>query len=247
MTRLTIVSLCAALAMLPVEASSATLKKSGDITDAKIEAYLMNHPEVLRRALANMQGWEQQQQMAQMRSAISANRGAIMDVASAVVAGNHDGDVTIVEFLDYNCGYCKNVAGNLDRAVAADGKVKVILKMLPILGDNSLQVAKLVLAAKEQGADKAVKLHDALIGYRGTVTKDVAVAEGRRIGIDMEKAVADAAKPEIEAAIRQSMDTAKIVGIAGTPTFLLGDEVFVGALPSEALQEKFRRARQGGG
>lgn len=87
----------------------------------------MSHPEVLRRALANMQVWEREQQMAQMRSAVSANRGAIMDMASAVVAGNADGDVTIVEFLDYNCGYCKNVAGNLDQAVSADGKVKVNL------------------------------------------------------------------------------------------------------------------------
>lgn len=214
-----------------------------DATDAKIEAYLMSHPEVLQRALANMQVWEREQQQVRMRNAISANRGAIMAEASAVVAGNPDGDVTIVEFLDYNCGYCKSVVGNLDQALKTDGKVKVVFKMLPILGDNSLQAAKLVLAAKEQGADKSVKLHDALIGYRGTVTKDVAVAEGRRIGIDMEQAVADAARPEIETAIRQSIETAKMVGISGTPTFVVGNEVFVGALPAEALQEKFRQAR----
>lgn len=244
MSRTILLALCCIIAASP-SVGTEVRKKAVD-SDSKIESYLMNHPEVLRRALANMQVWEREQQQVHMRNAVSTNRGAIMDVASAVVAGNIDGDVTIVEFLDYNCGYCKNVAGNLDRAVASDGKVKVVLKMLPILGDNSLQAAKLVLAAKEQGSDKALKLHDALIGYRGTVTKDVAVAEGRRIGIDMEKVVADAAKPEIETAIRQAIDTAKTVGISGTPAFLLGEEVFVGALPAEALVEKFRRARQGG-
>ena len=212
--------------------------------DQAMEAFLINHPEVLRRALANMQAWERQQQQSTLRDGITKNKAAIADSSAALVAGNPAGDVTMVEFLDYNCGYCRSSAEALSKAVEADGKVRILYKMLPVLGENSIQAARFVLAAKMVDSAKAVHLHDILLAHKGQLSREVLANAGRQAGLDTDKVVAAMDDPAIATALENAIRTAKDVGITGTPTFVVGTEVFIGAATTEAFLERFRQARQ---
>lgn len=227
-------------AMITAPASGGTPASGSEA----VEEYLMDHPEVLKRALANMQVWEREQRLAAMRSMVAANRPAITDTAAAVVGGNPAGDVTVYEFVDYNCGFCKAAAGTVSQAAKADGRVRVVYRMLPVLGEGSLAAAKVVLAAKMQDEGMALRLHDALLAFRSQVTAEVALRLAAEAGLDAARAEADAAGKEIASIVESGLEVGRRSGVEGTPTFVVGNRVLVGNVPASVLAEAIHETRR---
>ena len=151
------------------------------------------------------------------------------------------GDVTVVEFFDYQCGYCKQLFADLMATVNADKNVKLVLKEYPVLGDNSELASKAALAAQRQG--KYVELHQALMSASGKLTADRIEAIASGVGIDIDKMHEDMADPQLASLISHNRDLAHELGINGTPSFVVNDEVYYGYLDAEAMKKVIDDAR----
>jgi protein-disulfide isomerase len=193
-----------------------------------VRDYLLEHPEVLVEAL---QAYEQRQQAAQaerQRQAIVAEAAALTQDPDAPVLGNPDGDVTLVEFFDYRCPYCKRVSGPLAQLLEEDPKLRLVMKEFPILSQESVQAARAALAATRQG--KYEDFHFALMENGGSYTDDEIMAVAQSVGLDEERLRADMQDPRIEAALRRTHALAERIGITGTPAFIIGDRLIPGAV-----------------
>jgi protein-disulfide isomerase len=157
------------------------------------------------------------------------------------VTGNPDGDVTLVEFFDYNCPYCRRVAPVVAEAEAADPQLRIVYKEFPILGPGSVFAAKAALAAHRQGLYFA--LHEALMQAGGRAAEDSVLAVAKAIGVDIERLEADMADPEVQAAIDRNLALAEALRITGTPGFVVGRRILRGATDLETLQSLIREAR----
>lgn len=192
-------------------------------------------------------GIEAIQQLGTRRSAgatktsIEANEAALLHDPASPVGGNPQGDVTLVEFFDFNCPYCRRVAPLLADAAAADGKLRIVYKDIPILGSDSVYAAKAALAAQRQG--KYVEFYRALLDARGVAAKGLVLAIAGRIGLDVPRLRKDINDPSIQALIDRNLTLARKLGITGTPTFVIGKEVVPGAIDLKTIQELTRRAR----
>ncbi len=155
--------------------------------------------------------------------------------------GNPDGDVTIVEFFDYQCGYCKTMAGPMRDLVKTDGKVRWVLKEFPILGPESMVAARASLAAHRQG--KYETFHFTLMGLRGRLSEAAIWQAAAEAGLDIARLRQDMADPAIEALINTNYQLAQALQIEGTPAFAIGGTLVPGAAPKEHLSELVRRAR----
>ena len=159
------------------------------------------------------------------------------------VAGNPTGDVTLVEFFDYNCPYCRQVAPLLTEAQAADPRLRVVFKEFPILGPGSTFAAKAALAAHKQG--KYVAFHDRLMKGRGAVDEAKVLEAAAAAGLDVDRLRAEAAAPAIQAMLERNLDLARALRINGTPGFVVGDTILVGATDLKGLQALINRTRNG--
>jgi protein-disulfide isomerase len=173
---------------------------------------------------------------------VATHRDRIFSDPRAPVAGNPAGDVTIVEFFDYHCGYCKTVAGPLDRLLAEDKGLRLVLKEFPILAEDSVVASRAALAASAQG--KYWEFHQALMAYRGKfdlpALKSIAVS----VGLDAERLEADMAAPDLMQDLRSNHELANALGVGGTPTFVIGDRIIAGALSEDELRELIAQARK---
>ena len=161
-------------------------------------------------------------QAERLKVALKESAGEIFRRPNAPTAGNPSGDVTIVEFFDYNCGYCKRAFGDVAKIVEKDPKVKVVFKELPILSKGSEEGAKVALAAKLQG--KYWEAHRALIGLRGEINEQTALKAVEKLGLDMAKLKKDMEGSEVKGEIETVRNLAQKMGIQGTPHFLVGDQ-----------------------
>jgi protein-disulfide isomerase len=157
------------------------------------------------------------------------------------VGGNPAGDVTMVEFFDYNCPYCRRVAAPMRETMAADPQLRVVYKEFPILGPNSVIVAKAALAAHRQG--RYIAFHDALMQVRGAADEAGALRIAAEIGLDLERLKADMADPIIQSAIDRNLRLAQALRIAGTPGFVIGEQILRGATDAATLQSLVAKAR----
>jgi protein-disulfide isomerase len=208
-----------------------------------VAGYLRQHPEAVFAAL---QAYQKQQQAAQADAATATIRAAAAELLqdqATPVGGNPAGDVTIVEFFDYQCPYCKAVAPDLAKALAADGKIRMVYKEFPILGPSSITAAKAALAAQGQG--RYVAFHDKLIAFKGHLGDDDIFAVAAEVGLDVARLKADMEKPEIKAAIQRNYKLAAKLSIQGTPAFIIGSEMLPGAASLEELTAAVKRARKG--
>jgi protein-disulfide isomerase len=155
--------------------------------------------------------------------AISEHADAIFRSPTSFVAGNPEGDVSVVAFFDYNCPYCRHDAPELEKLVAADGKVRIVLKELPVLGPDSEAVARIALAAGKQG--KYLDLYERLIGLRGRATKARALEVAKEAGLDVPRLEQDLEDPTIEATLLENARLAKELGVRGVPFYLVGDRM----------------------
>jgi protein-disulfide isomerase len=210
---------------------------------ALIEAHIAENPEILLRAIQELQRRQAEAKQGQVRSNLAAARAELTHDRRSPVAGNPEGDVTLIEFFDYNCPYCKAVKPALRALLAEDPGIRFVYKELPILGEASRTAARAALAAARQGAENYRRLHDALLEIQGGLTNEAVVRLAGDIGLDLERLRSDMEDPEIAAAIAANRQLAGRLNITGTPAFVIGEAIIPGAVSLEELREAVAQAR----
>lgn len=210
-----------------------------------IRDYLINNPEVLREAFEALERKERMAQQDQAREKIKMHADLLYRSERGFVYGNPNGDVTMVEFFDYNCGYCKRSLSDVLALVDSDPELKLVLKEFPILGSGSVFASRAAIASKKQG--KYWDFHIAMMSNRGAVDEAQVLAIAQKVGLDMEKLKADMEDPDVTATISESMQLAEAVGINGTPAFVIDDALIPGALGIDGLRAQIAEVREGGG
>ncbi len=205
-----------------------------------IEQYIRTHPEVIEQSLQALEAKREAEEKERQKAALGKHQQQLFQDPSSPVSGNLSGEVTLVEFFDYRCGYCKRAAGAVTQLQKDDPRVRVVYKDLPILGEASELAAKAALASKAQGKHQA--FHEALLASKGDMTKESILATAAEVGLDRTRLEADMANPEWQAAIDRNRDLAKNLGISGTPGFIVGTELVPGALDVNGLKELIARA-----
>ena len=237
-------ALCAAPPAASAQSFSDTQK--GDI-EAIIKNYLVSHPEVLEEAMGELSKRQAAEEAQKHEASVSENAGAIFNSPHGVVLGNKDGDVTFVEFFDYNCGYCKRAMGDMLDLMKNDPKLKVVLKEFPVLSAGSIEAAQVGVAVRMQDptGKKYLDFHQKLLGGRGAADKARAMAVAKEVGLDMARLEKDMAGPEAKATIEENFKLAEAMGMNGTPSYVIGKQVVIGAVGLENLKEKIGVARCG--
>jgi protein-disulfide isomerase len=212
-----------------------------------IKEYLLKNPEILRDALAELETRQRESEKVAQRNAIQQQRAALASEIGSIVVGNPQGDVTLVEFFDYNCGYCKRSLTDMQALVASDPRLKVVLRDFPILGPDSIEASKIAMAVKQHlKGDKYFDFHVRLMSTRGRAGKDRALEVAKEMGLDPVRIAAEAESPGVVAGIQHTMQVAEALSINGTPAFVLGDEVIAGAVGVEPMRRAVTSVRQCG-
>ncbi|HVZ01029.1 MAG TPA: DsbA family protein [Dongiaceae bacterium] len=217
-----------------------SLDQKGQI-EKIVHDYLMAHPEVIKEAIIALQAKEEAQKADSQSQAVAAHKDALFNDAATPVAGNPIGDVTLVEFFDYHCPYCKAVAEPLAQLLKEDKGVRLVLKEFPILGDDSRLASKAALAAVAQG--KYWEFHQALLEHRGTFDMDTITAIAGRVGLDAKKLAADMDDAKTQPLIDGNRKLADSLDVSATPTFVIGGQVVEGAVPLDQLRALIKKAR----
>ena len=192
-----------------------------------VRNYLTKNPEILVEMTSELDKRQAAEQEAKQQKVISDNADAIFRSPLAYVAGNPDGNVSVVEFFDYNCGYCRRALPDVVKLVDNDNNVRLVLKELPIFGEDSEAAAKAALAAHKQG--KYFEMHQKLFTEPGKADKEKALRIAKELGLDVDQLEKDMADPDIQKSLDQAKDLAQKLGLQGTPLYLIGDHVIPGA------------------
>jgi len=235
----------AVAAAAPLQAQEFSAGQRGEIENI-VKEYLIAHPEVLQDALTEMEKRQAAAETEKHRTAVKDYSRALFDSSHQVILGNPQGDVTMVEFFDYNCGYCKRALADMLDLIKNDPKLKVVLKEFPVLGPGSVEAAQVAVAVRMQDktGKKYLDFHQKLLGGRGQADRARALAVAKEVGVDMGRLEKDLAGDEIKATIDESMKLAEALGLNGTPSYVVGTDVVVGAVGLAALKEKVDTARR---
>jgi protein-disulfide isomerase len=218
---------------LPAEDGSASLSKA-DI-EKIVREYILQHPEVLMESVQSHRERERAEAQKRSTDAVAANRRELFDDAASPVAGPPEAKVTIVQFFDYKCGYCRRVSSTLSTLLDKRKDVRMIYKELPILGPESHVASLAALAAEKQGAYTA--FHRELMNVSGPITPEAIEGAGRRLGLDVAKLKADMSSKELESALMQNQRLANALGVQSTPSFVIGGELISGAMDMPRFEE----------
>ena len=232
------------LALLCASAAPAADLPEKRALDEAIRSYLLQHPEVI---IESLQKYEEKERAAQEKAsadALVSHKDIIYDHPMTPVTGNPKGDVTVVEFFDYQCGYCKRTMQNMLDLQKEDSKVRFVWKELPILGPVSEFAARGAMAAKKQ--DKYLEYHVAVMGARGQLTPDMVLKRAAEAGVDIERLKRDMDDPEIAKYLRETLLLAQQLGITGTPGFIIGGKLVPGAIGMEQMKKLVAEARAAG-
>lgn len=212
-----------------------------------VKAYLLSHPEILQDVSAELSKRQAAAEALKQEAAVTSNADAIFNSPRGVTLGNKKGDVTFVEFFDYNCAYCKHAMGDMLTLLKTDPKLKVVLKEFPVLGPGSVEAAQVAVAARMQDPDgkKYLDFHQRLLGGRGQADKARALAAAKDAGFDMAQIEKDMKSPEVRATLQENFRLAEAMGMNGTPSYVIGKQVVVGAVGLDGLKEKIGMARCG--
>lgn len=212
-----------------------------------IREYLVSHPEVIQEAMTELQKRTAEAEAAKQQTAVKQNSQEIFNSSRQVVLGNPKGDVTMVEFFDYNCGYCKRAMSDMLTLLKTDPNLRVVLKEFPVLGPGSVEAAKVAAAARMQdkSGKKYLEFHTKLLGGRGQADKAHALAAAKDAGFDTAKIEKDMNSDEVRAQIEESFKLADALGLNGTPSYVIGKDVVVGAVGLDDLKEKINSSRCG--
>ncbi len=198
-----------------------------------IRSYLLANPDLLREMATNLEAKDKQAEEDMRTKAMSTLGPEIFKTAADPSIGNPKGDVTIVEFMDYNCGWCKKSMSEVTTLLKADDKLRVVFKEFPIFGEHSEYAARAALAAAKQ--NKYWELHQAMFSHEGQVTTDIVNQLAEGLGLDMAKLKTDIGSKEIGERIAANMQLGKQLAINGTPAFIIDDQVHGGYLPLDGM------------
>ncbi len=212
-----------------------------------VRDYLLTNPEILRDAYAALETKQARAEAEQRSGALKTYSDLLTKSPYQANVGNPKGKVTLVEFFDYNCGYCKQALPDLQRLIKEDADLHVVLKDFPVLGPGSVEAAQVAIAVKKQlQGEKFWAFHVKLLGTRGQVGKAQALAAARDSGVDMDKLAKDMEGPEVQATLQESAKLADALNLTGTPTYVVGDEVVVGAVGYGQIKGKLDNVRKCG-
>jgi protein-disulfide isomerase len=233
-------------AATPARAQSFTADQRGEI-ERIIKEYLLSHPELLQDVMAELEKRQTVADAEKHRAAVKEYSAAIFTSPRQVTLGNAQGDVTVVEFFDYNCGYCKRAMSDMLDLLKTDAKLKFVLKEFPVLGEGSVQAAQVAAAARMQdkSGKKYLEFHQKLLGGRGQADKARALAVAKEVGFDVTRIEKDMSSEEVKAQLEESFKLAEALGLNGTPSYVVGSDVVVGAVGLNTLKEKVNTARCG--
>jgi protein-disulfide isomerase len=236
----------AAFASAPAAAQSFSSDQKGEI-EKIVRDYLVSHPEVLQEAMAELEKRQTAEDAEKHLAAIKDNAPAIFTSARQVNLGNPQGDVTMVEFFDYNCAFCKRAMADMLDLMKNDQKLKVVLKEFPVLGEGSVQAAQVAVAVRMQDktGKKYLDFHAKLLGGRGPADKAHALAAAKDAGLDMARLDKDLQSDEVKQNLEENLKLAEALGLNGTPSYVFANEVVVGAVGLPALKSKVNMARCG--
>ncbi len=251
--------LCAALFGAPAAAETTRAEIEAvvkDYLDAHpedvqriVKDYLKDHPEILRDALTELitkrAPAAARPAPADRKAAIDGNAAALFNSPRQVVLGKPDGRVTLVEFFDYNCGYCRRALSDTLVLLQEDRDLRIVLKELPILGAASTEAAGVAVAVRMQDrtGEKYLAFHRRLLGGRGPADRASALAAAREEGLDMARLERDLSSEEVRLTLEENAALARAVGIKGTPAYVIGDTVVAGAIGAAGLKEKIAAER----
>src|SRR5918993_513881 len=244
----------AALAGLLAFAPAAMAQQGGGFSEeqkqaigAAVRDYLLKHPELLQEVMAELEKRQAEQQKVAQAGALKESRQTLLNAPHSIVAGNLQGDVTLIEFFDYNCGYCKRALPGVRALAKSDSKLRIVLKDFPVLGPESVEASRVSLAVKNQlTGDKLFDFHVKLMETRGRINGERAIAVARELGVDTAKLQRDMESAEVKQAIQDNVVLGDKLGLSGTPAFVVGDEVISGAVGIEPLRNTVAGVRQCG-
>jgi protein-disulfide isomerase len=216
---------------------------SQEPTDAVIERYIRAHPEVIEQSLQGLLAKREAELKERHKAALATKQNELLHDPVSPVSGNPKGEITLVEFYDYRCGFCKKAASAVTELQKVDPRVRVVYKDFPILGEPSELAAKAALASQAQGKHQA--FHEALLASHADMSKEAILKVAVNVGLDAKRLEADMANPKWQAVIEKNRALARELGISGTPGFIVGNELVSGWLDLKGLKELIARAGHG--
>lgn len=239
-----VLALAVFAAPAPGKAESFTPAQKQEL-DQIIHDYLQQHPETIMESVKAMQAKSDAETAARQRKTIVDRRREIFADPDSAVGGNPKGDVTLVEFFDYRCPYCKQIEPSLDALIKEDGKLRVVYKEFPILGPPSVFASRAAIAARKQGKYDA--FHSRMMAFKGTIDSDAVLKVATAAGLDLDRLKTDMVAPEIDKIIQRNYALAEALAIDGTPGLIVGDDLAVGAVDLDTLRKMIAAARKKGG
>ncbi|MDG1130233.1 MAG: DsbA family protein [Paracoccaceae bacterium] len=234
-----VLAIAIALSLVTVSASAQELSED-DIKRLALEAILEN-PEIIMEAVAILDQRARDGQAANIATVLQDQRDLLINDPNAPVLGNPDGDVTVVEFFDYNCPYCKRAMPEVEALIESDPNVRVVYREWPILGEGSVFAARAALAARVQGNYDA--FHWALMGQPGRIEEPVVLRIAAEVGLNVDRMLLDMDSAEIDEHLATSNALATALGFGGTPSFVIGDALLPGFVELSALEQGVAKAR----
>lgn len=210
--------------------------------EAIIRDYLTKNPDVLIDALQAAEDKMKGDAKDKAAQALSTRRREIFEDPDTPFAGNPNGDVSLVEFFDYRCPYCKQVEPSLEALIGEDRQLRIVYKEFPVLGPESMTASKAALAARKQGKYDA--LHRALMALKGQINDTAVFKTAESVGLDVDRLKRDMAAPEISRALKANTELADALDIRGTPGFVVGNEIVPGAIDLASLKQLIATARK---
>ena len=210
--------------------------------EALIQKYLSDHPEAIAEGLSKYQQLQQKAMEEQVQKSLRSAKSNLLRSDTSPVLGNPKGDVTVVMFFDYQCGFCKKAAEFVPDVIQKDGKTRLVMKEFPVLGQESILASAVALASAKQG--KYEQAHHALMSMHGPLTEETIMATVASAGIDMNKLQADLKSPSIRQELQDNMDLGKALRIDGTPGFVVGTQIFRGIIQPDMLQNVIAQERK---
>ena len=241
-------------AALLIAAATPSLAAAEEFTPAQrnnIEAivhdYLIAHPEVLQEAIAELDKKQAVADAEKHKDAVKQHAKALFSSPHQVVLGNPNGNVTFVEFFDYNCGFCKRAMDDMLTLMKDEPNLKIVLKEFPVLGPGSVEAAQVAVAARMQdkGGKKYLDFHQKLLGGRGEANKARALAVAKEVGYDMDRLQKDMQSAEVKTTLQETFKLAEALGLNGTPSYVIGNKVEIGAVGLESLRADVNTATCG--
>ncbi len=228
----------------PPTSPAATSFSAGQRTEIEgiVKDYLVAHPEVLQQAMDALDKQQKQADAEKAQATIKKDNATLFDSPHQVVLGNPQGTEQVVEFFDYNCAFCKRALPDMLTLLKTNPNLKFVLKEFPVLGPGSVEAAHVAVAARMQdpAGKKYIEFHQKLLGGRGPADKARALAVAKEVGFDMPRLEKDMDSDEVKTTIDEDMKLADALGVSGTPTYVVGDEVVVGAVGLDELKAKLK-------